>query len=438
MPLSFIPLLLLCVAGLWFIFARPQRIFTYPGLICVAFTVFILPQAVALNFAPGGLSPEEVNDVLLMSALCLGGAYAGWCLRPMTSILRIYQKPLDETRLLPVALLFIACGFYFNFLIGRLPPEETAAAMWTGIVTIYAFFQGLLMPGMAIALNCALLRRSLFAWGLFAVSCVIPFTAALVYGRRETAALFILIVGMTLYFRVGFRPPRALIALVIVAAALFIPSTHQYRSSLSEESDIVRSKIDFVENFRRFVTEESILELRNAAFIIAATKASGNHEYGAAFWDELVFRYVPAQFVGADVKSSLYILDREDRVASQLFRYGYYIPNGSTITGIADSFLQFGWFGWVFFVFAGWFAKSLFEAAEAGHSLYAQLLYILSSTTFMRSVTHQVADFLPGVLFFVIFLCLAAWYADARPNGRIRTRPVAATRQIADGGERVV
>ena len=132
------------------------------------------------------------------------------------------------------------------------------------------------------------------------------------------------------------------------------------------------------------------------------------------------------------VKSSLYILDRDDRVASQLDRYGYYIPDGSTITGIADSFLQFGWFGCVFFVLAGWFARSLFEAAEAGRSLYAQLLYILSSTTFMRSVIHQVADFLPGVLFFVIFLGLAAC-TPAAPKWPHFTRPAGAARQIGDG-----
>ena len=437
MPLSFVLLISLCVGGLWFIFAKPQRVLTYPGLICVAFTVFILPQAVALIFEPGGLFPDEISDVLLMSVLCLGGAYAGWCLPPMRWIFRVYQKPLNETRLVPVAVLFIACGFYFNFLIARLPPEETAAA-WTGIVTIYAFFQGLVMPGMAIALNCALIGRNLFAWLLFAVSCVIPLTAALVYGRRETAALVLLIVGMTLYFRLGIKPPRILIALFLIAAALFIPSTYEYRSSLAEESEVIRSKIDFVDNFKRFLTEESILELRNAAFIIASTKATGNYEYGAAFWDELVFRYVPAQFVGADVKSSLYLLDRDSRATSQLFNYGYEIPEGSTITGIADSFLQFGWFGWVFFVVAGWFGKSLFEAAEAGGSLYAQLLYILSSTTFMRSVTHQVADFLPGVLFFVVFLGLAAWYAGARPNGRTLTRPAGAPRQIGNGTERLV
>ena len=438
MHVSFILLVSLCAAGLGWVLRRPQRIFTYPGLICVAFTVFILPQAVALNLVrPAGFRRRK-------STMFVDGRTVS-----RRGVCRLVS-PSDglDPQDLPEAFggdeassggaSFHRVRILFRLLNRKASSGGDSCCDWTGIVTIYAFFQGLLMPGMAIALNCALLRRSLFAWGLFAVSCVIPFTAALVYGRRETAALFILIIGMTLYFRAGFKPPRALIALVLAAAALFIPSTHQYRSSLSEESDIVRSKIDFVENFTRFVTEESILELRNAAFIIAATKASGNHEYGAAFWDELVFRYVPAQFVGADVKSSLYILDREDRVASQLFRYGYYIPNGSTITGIADSFLQFGWFGWVFFVFAGWFAKSLFEAAEAGQSLYAQLLYILSSTTFMRSVTHQVADFLPGVLFFVIFLCLAAWYADARPNGRIRTRPVAATRQIADGGERVV
>ena len=76
---------------------------------------------------------------------------------------------------------------------------------------------------------------------------------------------------------------------------------------------------------------------------------------------------MPAQFVGADVKSSLYILDREDRVASQLLRYGYYIPNGSTITGIADSFLQFGWFGWVFLFSLGGLQSRFLRRLKLGN-----------------------------------------------------------------------
>ena len=65
---------------------------------------------------------------------------------------------------------FYRVRILFRLLIGRLPPEEKTVT-WTGIVTIYAFFQGLVMPGMAIALNCALLKRSLLAWSLFAASC---------------------------------------------------------------------------------------------------------------------------------------------------------------------------------------------------------------------------------------------------------------------------
>ena len=49
--------------------------------------------------------------MLLMGAQCPPGGSAGRCLRPMAWIVKIYQKPLEETRLLPVALLFIACGF---------------------------------------------------------------------------------------------------------------------------------------------------------------------------------------------------------------------------------------------------------------------------------------------------------------------------------------
>src|SRR4029077_3927028 len=91
MQVAFILLACLCVAGLGWIFLRPERIFTYPAMICFAFTVFILPQVVALHFEPGGLTEEEIKDATLMGAFCLGAAYAGWCLRPMRWILKIYK-----------------------------------------------------------------------------------------------------------------------------------------------------------------------------------------------------------------------------------------------------------------------------------------------------------------------------------------------------------
>ncbi len=93
MQLSFILLVCLCGIGLGWVFLRPERIFSYPAMICLAFTVFILPQAVALHFTPGGLhgggDPRCDADGRTFAS---GAAYAGWCLRPMAWIMKIYKR----------------------------------------------------------------------------------------------------------------------------------------------------------------------------------------------------------------------------------------------------------------------------------------------------------------------------------------------------------
>ena len=119
----------------------------------------------------------------------------------------------------------------------------------------------------------------------------------------------------------------------------------------------------------------------------------------------------------------------DERTQDELSKLGYDIPGGSTVTGMADSFQQFGWFGCIFFAALGLLFKTLFRATQQPNAVFAQLFYILIATSAMRAVTHQTLDFLPGMVYYAIFLGLLFLYAR---------EPVSPTRKRGrkDGGRR--
>jgi len=234
-------------------------------------------------------------------------------------------------------------------------------------------------------------------------------------GRREPAIQFLLTLALTLYFHRGIKPPRWAILSAITGAMLAIPATGTYRGlAAKREWELVR-QIDLVKNFRQYLSEESILELRNAAVLIEATRCSKDYEFGTAYWDQLVFRFVPAQLLGREFKASLMFKPTENRIHDEVATLGYEIPTGSTLTGMGDSFRQFGWFGCLFFAGLGILFNSLFHATQQPNAIFAQLFYIQVSTSAMRAATHQTVDFLPGLIYYAIFLGLLLLYARERP-----------------------
>src|SRR5205085_9302181 len=89
----------------------------------------------------------------------------------------------------------------------------------------------------------------------------------------------------------------------------------------------------------------------------------------------------------------------------------YSNPTGSTVTGMGDSFQQFGYSGCLFFVALAIVFRSIWQVALQPNALFAQLLYMQSCTSAMRAVTHWTLDFLPGFLYSMIFLGAAMFYA---------------------------
>jgi hypothetical protein len=217
--------------------------------------------------------------------------------------------------------------------------------------------------------------------------------------------------------------PRWLVLLSIVGAALVIPAIGEYRAKAKENPIEAFKQIDFAEQFNEYFDEDTVSEVKNALVLIAATQQSNDYELGAGYWNRIVFRFVPAQIFGEHFKSSLMIEGGQRDFGDFLEEtVGYKVPVGSTITGIGDSFNEFGYFGCLVFAAIAYLFKNLWTAAIDANSTVAQILYIQVSTSAMRALTHQTIDFLPGFIYGALFISLVAIYAKERPALRSKVR----------------
>ena len=406
----------LLVGGLVRGLCRPARMYQYPYFMAAVFAAFLLPQAISL-ISNRGRASGGVESVLLMANLCLAMVYISALFAPIKSVVKIVSVEMDERRLLQAGIVLTGIGTVASYFLQKAAAEYTGD-LWTGKITIYFFFASFELPGAVIALTIGWRRGGALAWTVAGIALIPPVAAIYFSGNRETAAYVIVAIGLTIYFWNRWVPPRLLILLMLVFAALIIPAIGDYRKSSGSADGPSIAKLDLLGKFKAFMSSSSVLELRNAAMLIDETEQRGSYEFGTGYWDQIIWRYVPAQFFGRDTKQALmFHYDEKDREEALLER-GYQIPAGSTSTGLGDSFVQFGFAGSIFFCLLGILMKSLWTASLGRSGTLAQLLYITSVTSAMRAVTNQTTDFLPGMLFNLIFIGAAARYAWKRKRPR--------------------
>ena len=398
---------------------KPARIFEYPYFMAGVFAVFILPQAYSLMLFPGGVRTSSIEDVLLMTCLCLGAGILGYQAPIYSRGFHFLTRPLDPGRLFHFGLGMIMVGTVAYLLI---PTEESrfgSRGGLTGVVVIYLFFVGLAPAGFAVCLLLFRQKPSIIRGLAVAIGIIIP-GMAIYAGRREAAVTFGLTLALTRYFTTGKPLPRVAVFGALLFAMLAIPATGTYRGLVKEGRADQVMKIDVYKIFETFVKQESILELRNAAAIIDSTKMSDHYNWGSSYWNQMVFRFVPAQIVGMDLKNGL-MLGRGS--VQQIYRGNehlkFEISPGSTNTGMADSFEEFGWLGCLFFFFVAMLFRTVWTAALHSQALFAQLFYIMVCSSGMRTVTHQTVDFFPGMVYQLIFLSIGFWYA-AVPQPKVQ------------------
>ncbi|HKD06940.1 MAG TPA: hypothetical protein VKB79_13640 [Bryobacteraceae bacterium] len=420
--LLFVAFAAFCLVLIAQVIAKPERVYECPWFMAFAFTGFVMPQAYGL--VTGKFAPDDwVAATMVMCILCLGACWIGYHkTNPGGVAMRRLNIEIDPRRLAISGFLFVLMGIWFDRLIDALP-LTAKGTQWTGIVTIYGFFAGQIITGFAISLFCAMKYKFKGCWVLAGIAAVIPIRAAVMYGRRESTVLFLMTIMLELYFVKGIKVPRSVIISLLFASTVLIPVTEQYRASQDHDLGALYDDLDFTAPLKAYADPTAVSEVKNAMYVIAACRASSTYQFGAAYWNRLVFNFVPAQFVGKPFKDALMIGDPDLSDPSRLVGdfIGYRLPVGSTLTGIGDSFYQFGFLGCIFFAGMGCFFRYIWTAANFSENAIIQVFYIQVMVGAMHGLTHESMDFMPAVIYSGGFLFLVVLFARKRRQPHAET-----------------
>jgi hypothetical protein len=289
---------------------------------------------------------------------------------------------------------------------------------WTGLPVAYFFFARVLTYGLALAVLLYARNGSKLALLIVIYGTVFYLDRILIGGRRQELVEFAVIFLMAFCFQRGWCVPRSLMLVGMVAVALFINSVGEYRSLTMHASGPqwqAIADIDFVGNLSN-ISEHGGEEVKNAVYTIAAVSRTMQLDLGLYHWNSLIFAYVPAQLVGAEIKQAYYI-----SLSQPVWEEFLYTPQtGTTLTGLSDAFQSFWYFGCLKFFLIAYVMQKLWLAARRGN-MTAQLLYSLLPVHAMQAITHSTQNFVNPWVHLAIFLLPALLLARGGSKSRSAT-----------------
>ena len=414
-----------CISCLGWGLDKMSRIYQFPFFMGGMFVAFLMPQAIALYLSADTKLPNQraLERVLLMSALCVFMCLFSTILPVSPKAAKSWDINLNLKRLFYGGVFLATLGMIFTVLTMRTEYATNAIGQATGLRTIFSTLTYLSMPGFAMVLTVALKRPNALCYAAAAAAAFVPLYRIIVFGRRETTGAFFLTVGLVLFFQKKIKPPRTLAIAAIVFALLAIPIIGQYRAiSTSGRWDLL-GQLDPLTTFQNMVQESNDSELRWAALSMDATLNTKQYGFGLGYWNELVFRFVPAQWVGREFKEGL-MLPMQDFSLREL--YGYVVNPGFVMPGVGDTFMEFDYLGCVVFLGVGYLYKILWTSATRFGSLSSQLLYISSIPGLLKIVSHGTKSTLADITFNFIFIFCVFLYARQplkTPSIWLRTKP---------------
>ncbi len=215
-------------------------------------------------------------------------------------------------------------------------------------------------------------------------------------GRRTALAEFFLMAGLAAYLKYRWVPPRILVFIILVSGALWINAIGDYRSELTQNERLSAPilSIDYIGNMKQAFTNAP--DINNAVYAIDAVDRDFSLNFGLGLYDTIIFRYVPGQLIGYDVKKGLQSQFELD------YDLSYNFHTGTTSTGMGWAFQTFWYFGVLWFFIIGLLMSRWFLAATRGGIVAAMILIL----TYYQSLAAF--SFGPAGFFLrLIFLCFS-------------------------------
>lgn len=392
---------------------KNDRIYQFPfhvGAVTFAFILVQVPGLAHDHFLPDAAFVKTIAFLIA----CLFMSWLGWA--SSGKPLSLFQVSFSERRLLIAAACLSIVGAYFYYALSRVPPELTIAVQMTGVPVIYVFFSRLLVYGLAISTLCLAHRFSMTALGIVGFDLLFIFDRIIRSGSRADTIELIMIFALAWWFHRGRIAPRWLALGGLVVGTLLMNSVGDYRTLAKSDTsstweDI--AAIDVVGNTTK-VWNGGGEELRNAIQVLSHTDEVKQFDYGLSHWNSIVFAFVPAQLVGADVKARLMLA-----LPAQARTYDPVL--GTTETGLSDAFRSFWYFGAIKFFVLAYVMHRILASARTGE-FAAQFVYVLSVVPAMHAITHK-TDWVMMVWVHMLLFAVPVLLLAAIPRRQPYDRP---------------
>jgi hypothetical protein len=232
----------------------------------------------------------------------------------------------------------------------------------------------------------------------------------MIFILRRRTVLFdtaILILAAAWFAR-KYAPPRILLVAgaVFGAAAIYIAPYYRSHSQIGADNKKLR-EIDLRETMSKTVNgiEE---EFYNAAWTIELTSRAGAYQYGAGIYNYLVASFVPKLIFNEQFKERLFIPSPTwDLVENN--ESGWHIKYGANMSGPASAFVQFWFFGCLWYYALARFMRRLYLRAAPGNP-FAQAMYAACMVHAIQSIGNFMYMILNPVVMFgpVLYLTMEA------------------------------
>ena len=345
-------------------------------------------QAIGVVRSADSVPHGGLVRALLMCTLCALAMHLGWEKRAVRGAsIAVLVFP----RVFAAGMVFIVVGMTGFLLLTRLSGGIAAhfstaghyALDWRGYPVAYVFFMAYLAPGIFLALTAAMRERSLPKYLAVAAPLAVQAAFIVLLGRRAVLFETVIVILAALWFGRRYEPARGLIlagaALGAVAmyAAPYYRAHSQIGGSIDKlrEIDVGKAVTDPVNGLQE--------EFYNAAWVMDIVGANHAYQYGAGIYNYLIASFVPKLITGEGFKERLLLdLPGKDLETND---YSWHIRYGANMSGPASAYVQFWFFGCLWFYALARFMKRLYDRAVLG-DLCSQCLYVGCLVHAMQSI----------------------------------------------------
>lgn len=408
-------------------FQYPVGIYQVPFFVAIGFIAFIVPQLIGLYLNPAPLTLDIIDKFSLMSIFCVLACWISYIKVKINHqyLLKINKKyNYSLSKLFEWGIIYTIVGNFFFLLIGNLDDSDISTQA-TGIFTVFIFFGRLIYPGFVLLL-IPTLSKPLFVRVMICLCATLqPLTRFLIFGRRSELLIFICIILLSLFFIKKIVIPKQFLLIGIMLGFVFGISVGQYRNIVTDYNltflDLLSNQaiaritegltsVNWIDGITQSFSGEKSSEVKFAASAMEAIESDGGYGLGRGYWNKLIFSYIPAQFVGKELKESFYLLSPnvinliQARFGFQTFR------TGLTITCVGELFVEFWFFGSFIFCIISYFYKHLWTLANEYDDLIVQVFYCLmlpfcvvaigsATSNLLSQVVYNYAAMIPVVLY---------------------------------------